>query len=85
MDTVLFGNAARFDRETTIARVTTYATRFYHDVVPDKEIARWSEEAVNAIWGEGVRVAAFVPMLALRDVREHVRDAVNLELDHPEI
>jgi hypothetical protein len=75
MDTVLFGDAAILDRATMVDRVTIYARRSYGDEADDDTLARWAEEAVNRVSGDGVRVTAFVPMLALREVRERVRSA----------
>jgi hypothetical protein len=75
MDTVLLAGAADLDRATMVDRVTIYVRRYYGDEADEDTLARWAEEAVNRVWGDGVRVTAFVPMLALREVRERVRSA----------
>jgi hypothetical protein len=72
MDAILFGDAATLNRATMVERVATYAKRYYRGEADEDELARWAEEAVAHVWGDGVAVTRFVPMLALREVREHV-------------
>jgi hypothetical protein len=72
MDVVLFGNAATFDQVTMVDRVVTDAKRYDHGEAEEDELVRGAEGAVVSVWGDGVVVTKFVPMPALREVREHV-------------
>jgi hypothetical protein len=72
MDTLLFGDAATLDRPAMVERVAAYAKRSYAAEVDGSVLEEWAEEAVAHVWGEGVQVTAFVPMLALREIRERV-------------
>ena len=74
MEAVRVGAAAS-DRATMVARVTEDAKRYFGGEVEEDALARWAEEAVARLWGDGVRVTTFVPMLALREVAEQVRAA----------
>jgi hypothetical protein len=79
MDTIQFGDATGVDRATMVDRVTRYALRFYRGEADEETLTRWAEEAVAHVWGSGVQVSGFVPMLALREVRERVRAARETE------
>jgi hypothetical protein len=72
MDAILFGDSASLGKAAIAERVATYAKRYYHGEADEELLAKWAEEAVSHVWGEGVAVTKFVPMLALREVREHV-------------
>jgi hypothetical protein len=75
METISFEKSALTTRDRIAERVATYARRHFHGEVDDAMLDLWAEEAVTRVWGDGVRVTTFVPMLALRDVREHVHTA----------
>lgn len=54
-------------------------------LAPEPELLRLVEASVQALWAES-RVKAFVPLLALRRVREEfgiAEEAVHKELDTP--
>ena len=72
MDVLLLGDAALLDRPAMVERVAAYAKRHYAGEVDESLLEEWAEEAVAHVWGEGLRVSAFVPMLALREIRERV-------------
>jgi hypothetical protein len=74
MDTALFGSDIYRDEAAMAERVVTYAVRTYGDRVSHDLLERWAREAVASVWGEGPSVTKYVPMLALRLVKEHVRE-----------
>ena len=54
------------------ARVLTDAKREFSDLADAPMLERFAQEAVADLWGESIRVRTFVPVLALRRVREMV-------------
>jgi hypothetical protein len=76
MDVVLFDDAPAIDRATMVECVATYAKRRYASDADEDELERWAEGAFADVWGNGVRVSTFVPVLALRKVREQVLTAM---------
>ena len=80
MEAVLFGGAPIQDKPSMVDRVVDYAGRFYEGEVDEGELRLWCATAVDRIWGDGPRVTKYVPMLALREVREHVVEQLEARL-----
>jgi hypothetical protein len=55
-----------------MARVLADARRAYPGVVDDAFLERCANEAVAELWGDSIKVRTFVPVLALRRVRDVV-------------
>jgi hypothetical protein len=62
---------ARERRRVTL-RVAAEAMTTYGDQTDPSELERYAREAVDELWVDGIKVATFVPILALRRVREKV-------------
>lgn len=56
--------------EAMIARVLSDAQRSYGDRIDANTLSIWAESAVKEVWGESVKITSFVPVLALRRIRE---------------
>ena len=52
------------------ARVLSDAKRAFSDVADAPDLERFAHEAVADLWGDSIRVRTFVPVLALRQVRD---------------
>jgi len=78
----LVGQAEAFrDPAAMAARVTADATRAF-GAAEAATLARYAREAVAELWTDGIRVTSFVPVLALRAVRERL-DAAAPPTDRP--
>ena len=66
----LLGSEAASDRAATTARVVADAKRLYRDLANDLALEQCASQAVAEIWTGPMKVTAFVPVLALRLVRE---------------
>jgi hypothetical protein len=63
------------ERDAIVARVALEAhDLFRHTGVPQELIDEFVEEAVDELWDGSIKVTSFVPVLALRTVREKVTD-----------
>lgn len=51
-------------------RVTTDALRVFGDRVQPDELERCAKVAVADLWRDSVKVTTFIPVLALRQIRE---------------
>ena len=58
------------DRALMSDRVVADAKRLYGSLVNDIVLERYAREATAEIWTDPIRVTHFVPVLALRRVRE---------------
>jgi hypothetical protein len=68
-------DATHAEREAVVARVALEAHDLYrHASVPPDVLDRFVREAVEELWPGPLRVTAFVPILALRRVRQKVGD-----------
>jgi hypothetical protein len=56
--------------EAVIARVLTDARRSYGDKIDPELLSIWAESAVTELWGDSVKVTTFLPVLAMRRIRE---------------
>lgn len=52
------------------ARVMSEARRVYGTSIDDGLLARCVDQAVAGLWTESTKVTTFIPVLALRDVRD---------------
>jgi hypothetical protein len=57
-----------------VEMVTRDATRLYGDTISESTLAMWAEMAVRDLWGESVKVTSFLPVLAMRRVRQLATD-----------
>jgi len=55
---------------TVTARVVDDAKRRYGQLADDVVLERMATEAVSRVWTESIRVTSFVPVLAMRHVRD---------------
>jgi len=81
MDAMLFGGAPIVEKSAMVDRVIEYVSRFYEGEVSESNLRAWSIRAVDEIWGGGLRVTKYVPMLAIRDVRELVLASLEERLE----
>lgn len=72
MDT-FFVSGPLLDRASVEARVVRQAMLAYRHQVDPSLLEQWSREEVGRLWGDGVRVTTYVPMMALRRIRERLR------------
>ncbi|MFL5760172.1 MAG: hypothetical protein ACJ789_10555 [Thermomicrobiales bacterium] len=78
MSTLLGDSDALKTQGAASARVLADARRSYSEVVDDSFLEAWSHRAVDELWSESIKVKNFVPVLALRRIREVV------EAENPE-
>jgi hypothetical protein len=64
------------------ARVLADARRSYSEFVDDSFLENWSRRAVDELWTESIKVKTFVPVLALRRIREVVEAQNPAEVSH---
>lgn len=70
MDSVFGQKDAAGTAAAMTARVLTDAKRAFGDQVEDPLLERYAQEAVASLWQDSIRVTTFVPVLALREIRE---------------
>ena len=70
MDGLIGQNEALSSPAAMTARVVTDARRAFSDVAEAPILERYAREAVADLWGDSIRVRSFVPVLALRQVRD---------------
>ena len=56
--------------EALARRVVIEARRAFDGVADQTEIERCAHAAVSELWGESIKVTSFVPVLAMRRIRE---------------
>jgi len=64
------------------ARVLADARRSYSQFVDDSLLVTWAHQAVDELWSETIKVKTFVPVLALRRIREVVEGQSPAESSH---
>ena len=52
------------------ARVVSDARRAFGDVADAPVLARYAQQAVADLWRDSIKVRSFVPVLALRQIRD---------------
>jgi hypothetical protein len=67
---MLGGNESSSDQAAMTARVVADAKRLYRDLADDTTLEQRAHQAVAEIWTGPIKVTAFVPVLALRRIRE---------------
>lgn len=65
-------------QEAITARVTRDASRLYGDTIAEETLAVWASSAVAELWGDAVKVTAFLPVLALRMVSNRAESLSDL-------
>jgi hypothetical protein len=71
------------DRAAITARVVSDARRLFRDVADDALLERCVRQTVADLWSGSIRVTSFVPVLALREVREVLAGAAREPVSHP--
>jgi hypothetical protein len=71
----VFGNETYRDRAKLEAIVVRNAKLRYHGRAEPAVLEGWAREAVAGLWSDDLRVARFIPALALRDVGARVVEA----------
>jgi hypothetical protein len=56
--------------EAMVARVLTDAKRTYNDVADSSVLERCAHRAVFELWTDSCTVTSFIPVLAMRHIRE---------------
>ena len=75
MDDLLAPNAASIDQVAMTARVYADAERAFGGQATAVVLERCARDAVADLWVEGIRITSFVPVLALRHVRDMLGNA----------
>lgn len=70
MDNVFGQKEAIGTADAMTVRVFSDAKRAFGDTVAPPLLERYAEDAVAALWRDSIRVTTFVPVLALREIRE---------------
>lgn len=70
MDTLLGSADALKTADGVRARVLSEARRTYSQHVDDSFLVDLSTRAVDELWSESIKVKSFVPVLALRRIRD---------------
>ena len=65
--------------QTISARVLAECRRTYGTMVDDLTIQVWVSTALSTLLTEQTRVTQFVPLLAMRDIRERASNYVSTE------
>ena len=76
--TLLETNEQAPDRASMSDRVVADAKRLYGSLVNDVVLEQHAREATAEIWTDSIKVTHFVPVLALRRVRERLAEADEL-------
>jgi hypothetical protein len=76
-----FGQQESLQTITAVtAKVVVDAKRSFGTVAEESFIERCAQDAVEEIWRESVKVTSFVPVLAMRRIREEI-DAISLTVE----
>ncbi|MDQ3693705.1 MAG: hypothetical protein M3464_08760 [Chloroflexota bacterium] len=59
---------------TMATRVLKDARRAFGDEVHPSDLERYATEAVTGLWRDSIKVTSFVPVLAMRQIREMLED-----------
>jgi hypothetical protein len=70
MDSLLGQNESVRTPAAMTARVFADAKRAFSDLADDAILARFAQDAVNELCRESIKVTTFVPVLAMRRVRD---------------
>ena len=70
------------DRAAITARVVSDARRLFRDVADDALLERCARQTVAELWSGSIRVTRFVPVLALREVREQFAGTAREPVPH---
>ncbi len=62
-------------REAMERRVAADVLRHFGDRAPESELLALAGEAVAHLWSDDIAVTAFIPALAIREVKERLRFA----------
>ncbi len=63
-------NGSPSERTAIVARVVTDAKHLYRDLADEVVLEQCAHRAMDEIWTSSIRVTSFVPVLALRQIRE---------------
>jgi len=80
MDTLLGSADALRTPAAVRARVLAEARRTYCQLVDDSFLEDWSARAVDELWTESIKVKSFVPVLALRQIRDAIESQESTEV-----
>ncbi len=64
---------------TMASRVLKDARRTYGEAVDSSDLERYAEAAVADLWRDSIKVTTFVPVLALRQIREMLDERSRVE------
>jgi hypothetical protein len=76
MSTLLGDSEALKTPGAVTARVLADARRSYSEFVDDSFLEDWSRRAVDELWTDSIKIKSFVPVLALRRIRDVVEAQV---------
>jgi hypothetical protein len=72
---VIGGNEATVTPAAMAVRVQHDAQRAFGDVADDVLLERYARDAVDDLWQDSIKVKTFVPVLALRQIRDMLEEA----------
>lgn len=72
METLLGGQDALRTADAVTQRLLVDAKRSFVGVADDAFLERAAREAVDSVWQDSIKVTSFVPVLAMRRMREIV-------------
>ncbi len=72
METLLGQQDSMKSEDAITRRVVVEARRTYESVVDVEFLESCAEQAVKELWRDSIKVTTFVPVLAMRKVRESV-------------
>jgi hypothetical protein len=77
----LLGSLDALKTEQSIReRVLSEARRTYKQFVDDSFLQDWAARAVDELWTESIKVKTFVPVLALRRIRDAIESQESTEI-----
>jgi hypothetical protein len=81
METLLGGPQSLQSADAVTRRVVTDAKRNYEGVIDDALLEQCARDAVSEIWRDSIKVTTFVPVLAMRRVREIITSQESAIID----
>jgi hypothetical protein len=72
MEAVIIGQEAVQTADSVARRLVSDARRTYDAQIDDAFLEECARDAVNDVWHDSVKVTTFVPLLAMRRMREIV-------------
>lgn len=72
METLLGGQEALRSADAVMRRVLVDAKRNFEGIADDAFLEAAAREAVSELWQDSVKVTSFIPVLAMRRMREIV-------------